>query len=241
MGDTFLSKTDRNIYAAVHKTNKDGQAQTETELNETSAHELAHAIDMTATPPYDSAPSVNPTYNKYVLNDLLYLDYSFTEQVFGLTPRNPCQPTAIPGSPSVPAPLKGLQFKTAGGPFAPICDNAGNVHPELVGLKNSLIMSRLTSDVKQFAAKPSQKYPGGWFEVHSKQFANQVYMLPKGKLPAESTSPVELLIVLNGFYKCALDWAKHEASPNTDPVPSSGPSETARQCDGDIPTWYSPF
>ena len=170
--------------------------------------------------------STNGTYQNYVLQDYLRLDYSSVGlSKMGSTYRDPCMGTTAPLL-GVTDPYTGVQYCTDG-----TLTNPGGIY---TGLKNSAILN--LGDPLIF----NNTLDIVGFDVYAQSYAFASYSYQNLSTPANLTHvSFDQLISTNiptfGFpyFACAYNWA--EAITNDAAKPPSSPT----YCSNVVPTWYT--
>lgn len=168
-------------YVIIFKSNATVPPVTQTivQEKETTSHELGHAIDFI----YGTAnQSESTAWTRFVLNDLLFLDYTFVDpnSQGGSSPRPACSSNGT-------APFDG---------YAPVCTGA-TVNPAYAGKRNSEIAQIIDPFLfKRWNATI------GWRELYATTFGAQA-LTP----PATTLNPLYRQFWLTGvFFDCTISW-----------------------------------
>ena len=187
---------------------------------EVIAHELGHAIDhaIEITQPQ---PSHTTTYNLFVLNDYLNLDYSYVgvDQAHS-TLRDPCN--------GADAALTGVYDYST---FSYFCTGSSLTNPGYYdGLTNSAIVQQGDPLVLSPNSSANQ-----WPEVYAQAFAYADYAWQNVGTISNLEHPTFDTLMSNSQMPCTLAWADQIVIDGT--VPPTSPS----YCSNSIPGWYTPF
>ena len=223
LGDTFTltNPPTGTIFSTVNVSPVNSFQQ-----NETSAHELGHAIDFSNTVG-TTQPSGSTTYELYTVNDWLYLDYSTVAGTeLNSTYRLPCVTTG-----STPGPLVGVldanngneQYCTGG-----VLNDPGHQYGNLT---NSAILQIAEPHIFMTDSD------GGWSEEYAQTFAFKDYAFQNIGTPIDLTHvTADTLFNQNVNMVCTVDWAAAVKTGATTP-----PTNAPAYCSAALPGWNPPY
>jgi hypothetical protein len=225
-GETWVAVgTTPNIYSSVWLVNPaSSNPFSDTTLREVTIHETGHAFDNLLG---QTNQSGNDTYNTFVQNDFLKLDYAnvVVSSQAASTPRLPCALTPIPGTMPV-------QYYAGNVPFANVVDANGN--SVCTGAVLSTTYSGYTTNSSIIQAVNVGQY---WFTQHNLLW-NELYAQNLAYTAYAHANAITLFayvvpdnVFKNGYYVCAGKWASAIQAGGTTP-----PNNAA--CKAAIPTWY---
>lgn len=212
-GATWMSVvgTTPNIYSSVTAPS----GRTEATLREITIHELGHAFDLLKGRANQSA---NSSYNNYVQNDFLTLDYLTEQSGPPFVQRNPC-----------------IQNGSLAAPFSTISSVCGvdglTLNPTYAGLKNSEILRHPNLAATYWFNKNVTL--DAWNELYAQALSYQAYIATTTPTPVFAYI-VPDTIFSRGYFSCSRSWAQALAAGQTTP-PGTG------TCANVLPTGYGPY
>lgn len=216
-GETFNISVGGHIYCSPYREGTRGLATTHVytagQLQEVSAHELGHAVDI-----MNGFLFQQTRYGTRTLRDLANLDWALLgDTQESSVRRNPCTPTLLPDGTVAPGlpPFLGVTDLSTG---TLVC-NVGTVDPRYNNFSNSQIMQDLELPIFLADQRP-------YSELGAQTFAFQ-------QGGDQGARPMMDRVFANGHFNCAKGWANAQLAGNA--APAGG------DCDTTPPAWYAPF
>ncbi len=200
-----------NIYSSVTAPS----GRTEPTLREITIHELGHAFDLLKGRANQSG---NSSYNNYVQNDFLTLDYLTEQAGPPFVQRNPC-----------------IQNGSIAAPFSTISSVCGldglTLNPTYAGLKNSEILRHPNLLATYWFNKNLTL--DAWNELYAQELSYQAYIATTSPTPVFAYI-VPDTIFSRGYFSCSRSWAQALAAGQGTP-PGTG------TCANALPSGYGPY